>query len=222
MPSNFPEKCDESILYFSDFLSHLRYMKNFNIEISSFFITDYDLQNLRDFNSLNDMSSLITICNLDLITCSKNLYIAKTDWEKIFFIKNIFLTIRETLKTYDSLSNFLKEKSNMNDSIFTKFSTVSKMLKNFRKTHNYEREIIKIRNNISGHIKDFDNYYDEIKNFDGEKTALIALDFLKVIENIQSLLSEIMKTIEFDLSNINKDELNKILNNLNNSDKRRI
>ncbi|MEE6125933.1 hypothetical protein V2E39_00865, partial [Chryseobacterium arthrosphaerae] len=66
------------------------------------------------------------------------------------------------------------------------------------------------------HINDnFEEYYDEIINFDGEETALMVLDFTMIISSIQKLLTELMQTIELDKSKLNKETLNKMQEILN-------
>ncbi|CAH0213515.1 hypothetical protein [Chryseobacterium sp. Bi04] len=216
MQNSFIKESDESINYFSNFLTHLRFMKSLYSEISVFFTTNTEKQNLHDFYILNDISSLITICHLDLVTNSKNLYLAKSNWEKIFFVKNTFLVIYETINSFHKHGKFLNEKSKLNESISSVFSKVNTDLKDFKKKYKYDTHINKIRNTISGHINDnFEEYYDEIINFDAEKTALMTLDFINIIGSIQYLLTEMMQTIELDKSKISNEKLNRLQEILN-------
>lgn len=191
-------------------------MKKFYSDISNIYSINIEKKELNDFYTLNDISSLITVCHLDLVTNSKNLYLAKSDWEKIFFIKNIFLVIYETINSYHKYGKFLNEKALTNDIISNEFFKVNTNLKDFKKKYKYETHINKIRNKISGHINDnFEEYYDEIINFDGEETALMVLDFTMIISSIQKLLTELMQTIELDKSKLNKETLNKMQEILN-------
>lgn len=203
MPINLVQESDESIKFFSNFLSHLRFMRGFNSDISIYFSTEEEKKNLEDFYKLNDISSLITICHLDLITNVKNLYLAKSDWEKIFFIKNLFLVIYETINSFHKHGKFLFSKSQATPNILELYRTANDDLKSFKHNYKYNTHINKIRNNISGHINDnFEEYYDEIMNFDGDKTAKMASSFFRIIEKIQNLLNELMKTIKLDYSKI--------------------
>ncbi|HCN51345.1 MAG TPA: hypothetical protein DIT10_20035, partial [Chryseobacterium sp.] len=189
----------------------LRFMKKFYSDISDIYTTSAEKKELNDFYTLNDISSLITICHLDLVTNSKNLYLAKSDWEKIFFIKNIFLVIYETINSYHKHGKFLNEKSLINTLTSNEFSKVSSALKDFKKKYKYDTHINRIRNKISGHINDnFEEYYDEIISFNGEETALMVLDFTIIIGSIQKLLTELMQTIELDKSKINQEALSKM------------
>lgn len=109
----------------------------------------------------------------------KNLYLAKSDWEKIFFIKNTFLVIYENINSYHRNGKFLIEKSNEIENAILLLANANKLLKDFKNKYRYDTHINKIRNSISGHINDnFEEYYDEILNFNGEETALMTLDFL--------------------------------------------
>ncbi|WP_241310034.1 hypothetical protein, partial [Chryseobacterium arthrosphaerae] len=80
MQDSFIQESDESINYFSNFLTHLRFMKKFYSDISNIYSINIEKKELNDFYTLNDISSLITVCHLDLVTNSKNLYLAKSDW----------------------------------------------------------------------------------------------------------------------------------------------
>lgn len=211
MQDSFIQESDKSISYFSNFLTHLRFMKRLFSDISSIYITNTEKKELDDFYTLNDISSLITICHLDLVTNSKNLYLAKSDWEKIFFIKNIFLVIYETINSYHKHGKFLTEKSSANSLTSNEFLEVSLALKDFKKKYKYDTHINRIRNKISGHINDnFEEYYDEIMNFNGEETALMVLDFVTIISSIQKLLSELMHAIKLDKSKIDVKTLYKM------------
>jgi len=213
MPHNLISESDKSIEYFSNFLTHLRFLKKIYNEISPLYKSNEEHKNLVDFNKLNDISSLITICHLDLVTNSKNLYVTKSNWEKIFFIKNIFLVIYETINSYHKNSKFLKDKSENSELVLSLFLNSNILLRDFKTNYKYDTHINKIRNKISGHINDnFEEYYDEIINFDAEKTALMTLDFLKIIETIQLLLAELMKEIKFDNSKISSEKLLKLQN----------
>lgn len=211
MSKNIIQESDYSIAFFSSLLSDLRYMKSFHYAISEEFSTDKEKHELNDFYKLNDITSLITICHLDLITNSKNLYLAKSDWEKIFFIKNTFLVIYETINSFHKHGKFLKSKSKINEKISFNYDEAANELKKFKNRYKYDTHINKIRNNISGHINDnFEEYYDEIINFDAERTSIMTLDFFKIINKIQNLLTELMKTVIIDTSKINNIKLAEI------------
>lgn len=211
MQDSFIQESDKSISYFSNFLTHLRFMKRLFSDISNIYTTSTEKKELKDFYTLNDISSLITICHLDLVTNSKNLYLAKSDWEKIFFIKNIFLVIYETINSYHKHGKFLTEKSSTHKLTSDDFLTVSSTLKDFKKKYKYDTHINRIRNKISGHINDnFEEYYDEIINFDGEETALMVLDFIIIIGSIQKLLTRLIHDIKLDKSKIDNETLNKM------------
>jgi len=205
------EESDNSIKYFTDFLYHLRFMKSLYNDISEYFSSEEEIQNLSDFYKLNDISSLITICHLDLITNSKNLYLVKSDWEKIFFIKNTYLVIYETINSYHKHGKFLYLKSQKNKELSEEYLRTNDYLKQFKNKYKYSTHINKIRNSISGHIgENFEEYYDEIMNFDAEKTSLMTIDFFIIIEKTHNLLTEMMKNVKLDITKIPEEKLQEI------------
>lgn len=217
MSHNLVTESDQSIAFFSDFLSHLRFMKSLYNDISNQFENDEEKKVITNFYKLNDISSLITICHLDLITNSKHLYLAKSDWEKIFFIKNIFLVIYETINSLHKHQQFLYVHSQQFEITLELHITASNSLKEFKKNYKYDSHINKIRNNISGHINEnFEEYYDEIISFNGETTALMAFSFLKVIENFQNLFNKLINTIEIDTSKLSSEKIVELQRRLDN------
>lgn len=71
---------------------------------------------------------------MDLAVNIKGLYLAKHNWEKIFYIKNICLTIVEIIKKYEKENaSYLSEKSNSSDELKEEFTNLTGQLRNFKK-----------------------------------------------------------------------------------------
>ncbi|WP_031428891.1 hypothetical protein [Flavimarina sp. Hel_I_48] len=93
-------ECDESIIFYTRHLERMRKQISL-IEKSKRVIkncnSNADLAEFIEIENLNNYNGYLTISTLDLAVNLKNLISAKTDWEKIFFIKNSYLLIHETL-----------------------------------------------------------------------------------------------------------------------------
>lgn len=161
MKQDLNTEANESIRFFTEHLERLRQYKQISQilkedlkEVS----TEIDLDYFHTLEELVDLSSLITISHLDLIASNKALFNSKSDWEKIFFIKNIYLTIYESLVTYEKYQNFLFNHTiKKRPELKAKLDSVASEIKSFRKNFKYSSHIQLVRNNVSGHIcKDFE------------------------------------------------------------------
>lgn len=102
-------EAEESIKFFTTHLEKLRKFKEITKIAETTFTkisTEIELSDLNSLGELIDLSSLITISHLDLIIANQAIYYSKSDWEKIYFIKNIYLTIFEIIQ---KLQNFSTE-----------------------------------------------------------------------------------------------------------------
>ena len=177
-----------------------------------------DLEDFNEIERINKFNALLTISLLDLMVVCKNMSLAETDWERIYFIKQGYLVIYETINTYH------KHNSALRKIIFTKYSglkntfnTINTELKQFKKIHNYENVIGVIRNKVAGHIdEDFVLYYDIIAKLDGETIALTISHFIKILTELLNLSKDlathangILKQRHERLNQFIKDQLEK-------------
>lgn len=144
---------------------------------------------------INDVSSLFAIANLDLAVSSKMLYNASNNWEKIYVIKNVYLTVFEIFKTFSKYGKFLNELSeNALPHLKENFVNINNSIKVFKKEYKYEADMKIIRNNISGHISDdVDLYYNTIIQFDGDKTGEMIIEFFKITNDLHNFLTDILE-----------------------------
>ncbi len=181
-------------------------------------LNEDDLKGFNFIKKINDIASLIAISNLDLTVTSKFLYNASNNWEKIYCIKNAYLTIFETFKTYNKYRQFLNEVSNsLTISIIEDFKCINNSIKIFKNKYSYDNEISVIRNSISGHISDnLELYYNTIIQFDGDETAEMIIDFLKITHDLEGFLIKISDQEKFKNNNQEVIEIaKKIIPNLN-------
>lgn len=196
MNENLIKTIDLSINFFTHHLEFLRKMNEMNKSYKIDFKPISDRIDIDEFDclkNLNDVYSLITISHLDSLVAIKYLYNASNNWDKIFFIKNSYLTIFETLKTYEIYRKFLYEISTIKHAdLQDELKSVNLDIRNF-KNEKFFAEISLIRNEIAGHISgNFELYYDTIVKFDAEETAKIVLKFTKIIEKLENFLSKTM------------------------------
>ncbi|MCQ9634749.1 hypothetical protein MP477_07240 [Chryseobacterium sp. WG23] len=125
---------------------------------------------------INELSMLFIIANSDLSISLKNLHIVKNDSEKLFFLKNIFLTIHEVIVVYSANGKLINSICKDDDQAMEACKTTAANLKKFKKDFNYDNYIIPLRNNISAHIN-IDSFYDETIQIDIEKTIEMILQF---------------------------------------------
>lgn len=205
------KSCDENFTFYTEKLKHSR----ITLAIYDEFIEllgeeSNDLINLK--RSIN-YSGYITISFLELSVTLKNLILAKTDWEKIFFIKNSFLTIHETLKLLRPEKNcttILEENINSNNlnDLKEDLSKCNAKITNFRNSESYEI-LENVRHYAAGHINpSLKKYYDTVYKLDGEKAGLITQKFLEILSDILNLSqkteSKMLNLYSEEAKNINK------------------
>lgn len=213
MNENFINSINESIVIFTNHLDSLKKKNDINEILKADCNDRISLSKFDFFKKINNVSSLITISHLDLLVAIKSLRSSLNNWEKIYSIKNSYLTIFETFKTYEEYRQFLYEVSvNIWSNLKEELSEINLEIRNFKEKFGYETEMSKIRNRIAGHISnDFDLYYNTIINFDGEETAKIVLAFLEIIQKLQNFLTKIMLN---EISIKEEDEISKLMTNI--------
>lgn len=133
----------------------------------------------------NNYNGYITIAILDLSVNLKNLIVAKTDWERIFFIKNSYLIIHETIIRLNPPD---EKKSAIQMTIESGYPDLQESynellsdLDTFKTSPDYKK-IELTRHYTAGHIeKSLKRYYDTVQKLDGEEAANFISLFLKIL-----------------------------------------
>lgn len=180
-------ECENNIKFFTRHLENLRKYISMQEEARILLDeispqTDLDFKEMEHFNNYN---GYVTIAILELSVNLKNLIVAKTDFEKIFFIKNSFLIIHETINKLSPS----KGKSFVQLTIEKKYPTLEvnfhdllNDIKIYKETVNYKK-IEDTRHFTAGHIeKSLKKYYDTIINLDGEEAGNYIIHFLKILD----------------------------------------
>ena len=129
-------------------------------------------EHIRNLLKLKDVLILVLVSHIDLSIGRKYLKISKIKRERMFFIKNIYLTISETIKTYDR-NIVLNENSERDGEIKNHFKSVGQKLRNFKKEY---KEIKDVRNKVSAHI-DIKYVHQEIIDTDTDRIDNMIVTF---------------------------------------------
>ncbi|MBS1573040.1 MAG: hypothetical protein JST62_11645 [Bacteroidetes bacterium] len=181
------DECNKNIVFYTNHLESLRKNIALQEEAKKLLNAIGPKQDYADFTEMeqfNNYNGYITISTLDLSVNLLNLIKAKTDWEKIFFIKNSYLIIHETIiKLKPS-----KEKSQIQTIIKGCYPELEKGLENlfqdiekFKSSVDYKK-IENTRHYTAGHIeKSLKRYFDTVQKLDGEEAASFISEFLKIL-----------------------------------------
>jgi hypothetical protein len=130
-------------------------------------------EHTRNLSKLNDVFILVLVSYIDLSIGRKYLIISKVKREQMFFIKNIYLTIYETIQTYNGNSKLLKENSERDDEIKNHLKSVGQKLRNFEREY---KEIKDVRNKVSAHM-DIKYFHQEIIDTDTDRIHNMIVTF---------------------------------------------
>ncbi|RNI25955.1 hypothetical protein [Rufibacter latericius] len=181
------DQCEKNIDFYTKHLDSLRRNIALQEEAKRLLNTinpEQDYVDFKEMEQFNNYNGYITISTLDLSVNLMNLVKAKTDWEKIFFIKYSYLIIYETI---DKLKP-LKGKSGIQTIVESNYPDLEGSLKSlfqdidaFKKATDYKK-IENTRNYTAGHIeKSLKKYYDTAYKLDGEEAASFINQFLIIL-----------------------------------------
>lgn len=201
------EECDKNISFYTSYLEKLRKGIGLLDDAKAFLNKTPAKTDFKDFTEIEQFTNYVgyfTIAILDLSVNLKNLIKAKTDWEKIFFIKNSYLIIHETINNLKPS----KGKSFVELTIEKHYPDLKESLKGlledieyFKKATDYKK-IETARHNTAGHIqKSLKKYFDTIHSLDGKEAGSFINQFLKILSKALFLTKDYAV-----LSNKNLDE----------------
>jgi hypothetical protein len=187
------EACDKSIDFYTNHLTKLRKFISLQEEgekILTEINPKTDLSDFQEIHQFNNFNGYLTISLLELSVICKNLCLAKTDWEKAFFIKHGFMIIHETIKKIkpnDGISYVQQTIDSKYPLLKDRFHKALDSIDDFKIKNNYKK-IETTRHFTAGHIeKSLKKYYDTIMNLDGEEAAKCINDFLKILNEFLDL-----------------------------------
>jgi len=142
-----------------------------------------------------EFNGLLIISVLDLSLISREFFISKKPWENIFYAKQAYLVIYETINCYNKHTKNLKYiLSKLAENLNNEFQNISKTIRKFKKDYNFLSEFSDIRNKVVGHIDDnFRIYCSTLKTIDIPKTQLMLKDFILILTSLQNFSSNLLK-----------------------------
>lgn len=160
------------------------------------FLTDKNIQ--VDFASSEIQMRyfcFVTACFLDLLTVLKGLTKADTDWEVIHYSKSGFHTIYESINTYHSYQKeFRALIENEHPDLTETYQKVSRILKAYKKDHQYDSMIKNVRHRTTGHYdKDFMVFYRQILSLNKDESIEAIEGFLDFLSTQMWLINEIVQ-----------------------------
>lgn len=136
----------------------------------------------------------LTSSFLDLLTTIKGFINTTTDWEDIYFAKSGYLTIYETINTYNShRKRIYKHVNEELPELRDRFIFLNKKLKSYKNKYDFDKLIKNIRHKTAGHFdKDFIEFYRNINKIDKNNSINAIEDFLDVLKQLMIFDSEIV------------------------------
>ncbi len=155
-------------------------------------VENKDLSDIK--NNIKFLSFFISSF-LDILTSLKVLYDTKISWERKFHIKNAFVAIYETIKTFNvhqkDIRNLILNRYN---EIENEYNSVNKKVKEFKKKHKYDTNIADFRNKAGAHYsKDFIEYIENLNKIDNPNSFIGIVEFSYILNDILNLWEKIIE-----------------------------
>lgn len=180
------------------FLTHLEGIRLKQKQIKKILerFPDFDDDNsFKDIYSQLEFNGFITISYLDLSIISREIFVSKRTWEKLFYAKHAYLLIFETIKTFHYHSGEIRRllSLNLSNELKLEFKEINQVIRGFKKTYNFNSDMSKIRNKVAGHIEtNFETYYDTLRLINIKKTGEILKDFVSILSSLQRFSNDLL------------------------------
>ncbi len=157
------------------------------------FDPDLKISEFKEVQLLSNFNAIFLISILDTLEIQKGILTAKTKWDRIYFAKNAYLTIYETVNSLDKINSLINKIINENyPHLKDNYSKIRKDLRTFRSNHSFENKIKEIRNNVAGHIEpNLKKYFDIIDKLNSDDAIKLGFDFCFILMNLLKLTADI-------------------------------
>lgn len=179
------------------YIKHLELINLRITQIDKLFETFPDFRENESFKNLYfqlEFNGLLTISILDLSLISREIFISKKTWEKLYYAKQTYLVIYETINSYNKHNKTLNDLSlKISQTNKNRLDKISKEIKAFKKRYSYSTEICDIRNKVAGHINEnFKIYLSTLKLIDIENTGEMLKDFVIILTSLQKYSTDLL------------------------------
>ena len=129
---------------------------------------------------------------LDIATTLKKLNDIESGWERKYHLKNGFVSIYETIITFNKHNNDIKLIIDKDyQEIAQRYTNINQILRKFKKMHKFELTIQKFRNNAGAHYaEDFNVYYKSLITIDNQESIITIYDFSNFLKILISFWSD--------------------------------
>jgi hypothetical protein len=150
--------------------------------------------------------SFFTSCFLDIATTIKGLIDCEIDWERKFYLKNGFVSIYETINTFNKhQKEILSLISEDYESFEPLYKDLQKKLKAFKKEHKYEEVIGKFRNTAGAHYdENFVEYFTSLNGIDKPNSVKTISDFSNFLMSLIDFWSKLIDVLHQESENRRK------------------
>lgn len=145
-----------------------------------FLTSDTDIGNkaLSDNTTLLKFACFSISCFLDIAISLKGIICCESRWERIFFLRNGFVTIRESTKTYSEYQKEIRDFISGNPEFEQNLKTLNEKLKHFKNEHAFDSIIIPFRNKAGAHYdRDFTTYFEKLTELEKSQAVKTISDF---------------------------------------------
>ncbi|WP_104736221.1 hypothetical protein [Hanstruepera ponticola] len=148
-----------------------------------------------------------TSCFLDIASSLRGLVDCETNWERKFYLKNGFVVIYESVKTF---GKHQREIRNLIMSDFPeleeKYKVITQNLKSLKKEHKYNKLIATFRNKAGAHYdENFEIYFENLNLIDKPISVKTLSDFSNFLMSVIVFWSDFIDVfkvkIEKDMKN---------------------
>lgn len=149
--------------------------------------------NLANKQRLLNFACFSISCFLDIAISLKGLILAQTRWERIFFLRNGFVIIRECVKTYQEYQKEIMMLIANNDKCKESLAKLNNKLKQFKTEHHFDSVIIPFRNKAGAHYdKNFSIYFDKLTEIEASENVKTISDFSNFQTQLINFLDEVI------------------------------
>ena len=150
-----------------------------------------------DYRFVLQYNAMLNISTLELAVLARQLYISKHRWEKLYFSKQAYAIIYETIEKFNQYNKTMHSLLSQRSSItLNEFKTIASLIKEYKVKYDYEGTIREVRNRVASHIEDFKLYYPIINSIDTDNSLGAILEFVLILNSLQGITTGLSKAFQ--------------------------
>ena len=154
-----------------------------------------------EYRFVLDYDAMVNISILDLALLVRQFYIAQHHWEKLYFSKQGYALIYETISKINQYNrNLYTSLSDRSATGLNQYKLIIDRIKLYKVTYDYEGIIKEVRNKVASHIEDFKVYYSIINSIDTNKSLLVMTEFVHILNALEGTITILLTCFQSDLA----------------------